>query len=102
MLDPALKPRERLTFGVELEMAIAGLHPGIPDPSPNDSQSVHGLLDTARSVIGGDDNAFEVLCHILKLSPHWKPQGMSAWVATFDLAFEDLTSLSIRPPSLLL
>ena len=41
--------RDRLTFGVELEMAIASLPRSTPDPSPNDPRDVYSLIPEDHS-----------------------------------------------------
>ncbi|CAG8953843.1 hypothetical protein HYFRA_00006735 [Hymenoscyphus fraxineus] len=53
--------RDRLTYGVELEFAVAGLAPEFEDPAPNDPRSVRGVLGTARP-----DNQDKVNIRVLK------------------------------------
>jgi hypothetical protein len=95
--NPTLKHAERLTFGVELEMTIAGLYPEHSNPHPQDSRPVRGIFGKRRTE--GDDG-FEVLEHVAQIltaagvcaeaQPHvtvvkdWRPQNVSAWVVIYD------------------
>ncbi|EHK96967.1 hypothetical protein M7I_7292 [Glarea lozoyensis 74030] len=104
VVEPTLETKDRYTFGVELEMAIAGLHPAHADPSPNDPRSVRGVLGTVRKDDFGANDGFEVLQHIAqtltaagipaeaqphaRFAPNWKPQNISAWIVTHDASIQ--------------
>jgi hypothetical protein len=104
VVEPTLETKERYTFGVELEMAIASLHPTHADPSPNDPRSVRGVLGTVQKDEFGANNGFEVLQHMAqtftlagipaeaqphpRFAPTWKPQNLSAWIVTHDASIQ--------------
>lgn len=95
------KPRPRLTFGVELEFALATLSDDAIDPLASDTRPVKGFA-SGRSVNRYNDNVLQHLAKTIhskagvkvevepqyNFDPAWVQREKDAWVLTTDKTIE--------------
>jgi hypothetical protein len=94
------KPRSRLTFGVEIELAIATLLPNTPDPDPSDPRPVTGLTDGPQFSKEGDNLRSHIAATLRKHArvnveckpetglPDWAPNSIESWILERDVTIE--------------
>jgi len=92
---PSDTPKDRLTFGVELEIALPSLLVGELDPNTEDPRSCYGI---PTGPLSPEENARQhVAATLLEADipaeaeikpadwPLWKPQSLCSWVIKEDL-----------------